>query len=205
MARVGKLYGASLRAREPSEELQTTITEVVEHQRAALDYVATAIYEKFGKKGTKVYFPYAQNPAKFPDYFEKNLPKLAATQPGIFTAIERHQPYQPGHEWLGHLVTLTNESKHRDLTPQTKTENVRRSVTKGDASISWGPGVTFGSGISIMGEPVDPTTQRTASTVETIYVDWLFADPPVPAFQMLETIQAGIRPMLEEICQSAGL
>lgn len=80
-----------------------------------------------------------------------------------------------------------------------------KAVTKGSGSVSWGSGVTFGPGVSIMGEPVDPATQKTASTVVTIYIDWLFADPPVSALQTLETIQKGIRPMLEEVCIAAGL
>lgn len=205
LAKVRQLYESSLQAKEPSEELQTTIKHVVEDQRSSLDHVATAINEKFGTKGKQVYFPYAHDPGKFQGFFDQNFPKLATFQPDICAAMERHQPYQPGHEWLAHLVSLTNENKHRDLTPQTKTETVVKAVTKGSGSVSWGSGVTFGPGVSIMGEPVDPATQKTASTVVTIYIDWLFADPPVSALQTLETIQKGIRPMLEEVCIAAGL
>lgn len=34
----------------------------------------------------------------------------------------------------------------------------------GGGSVSWGPGVTFGSGVSVMGVPIDPKTQMPAHT-----------------------------------------
>lgn len=202
LAKVRALYQGSLTAKEASGELQTTIKHVVEDQRSALDYVATAINEKFGKPGERVYFPYGADPGKFKDFFDRNFPKLAAAQPAIFAAFERHQPYQAGHEWIAQLIALTNENKHRELTPQTRTE----TVVKKHGGVSWKPvSVRFGGGVWINGVPVDPVTQEPAGTQTIIYVDWLFRQPQVSALATLEAVQTGIRPALEDICKSAGL
>ncbi|HEY5294246.1 MAG TPA: hypothetical protein VIJ70_02060 [Gaiellaceae bacterium] len=206
IAEVESIYEATLREHQVSPRLKALIKNVIENYRSALDFVANAAAERHGKTGSaKVYWPYAKIPAEFTKWFDKTMPGVRRNRPDLADAWERFQPYQPGFEWIAALVELANANKHRELTPQTRTETVRREVNGPGGSVSWGPGVTFGSGVSIMGEPVDPRTQRTASTVETIYVDWVFDTPKASALNTLKTIQTGARPMLQELCSLADL
>lgn len=55
------------------------------------------------------------------------------------------------------------------------------SSKSGKGSVSWGPGVTLGSGVSVMGVPIDPKTQLPVPNTITdtkieIWVDFKFAD-----------------------------
>ncbi len=70
--------------------------------------------------------------------------------------------------------------------------------------------MVFGPGVRIHGVPVDPATQRpmphpSQIVTETIYVDWLFADLGLPVLTVLEAIQQGVRGVLDDIAQVAGL
>lgn len=202
--KVRDLYEDSLRAQQVPAELQVKIKNVLENQRSALEYVAHAIVERDGKAGSLAYFPLAASSDKFAAGFDRQMAGVAATRPDIRDAIEASQPYQPGYEWLRQLQYLTNENKHRTLTPQTRTETHRRSAAGG--RVTWNPSaVTFGPGVTIGGQPVDPATQRTVDTTEIIYVDWLFADLHVSALRTLERIQERLPVLLDEICQVTGL
>src|SRR5918912_1303759 len=98
---------------------------------------------------------------------------------------------------------LTNENKHRRLTPQEKTRNRRVRVdTAGGGAVEWTPGpgaaevgfgeggsiefgpgggisfgpggVRFGPGVSIGGVPVDPRTQRPAPSPTQTVTDTIY-------------------------------
>ena len=44
-------------------------------------------------------------------------------------------------------------------------EQRRITVSRpGGGAVSWGPGVTFGGSVSVMGAPIDPRTQRIVPT-----------------------------------------
>jgi hypothetical protein len=203
---IREMYEETLREQEVPRKLMTRIKNVVENQRSALEYLAHQLYENHGDgKGEKSYFPVATQPTQFGGLFERMLPGVAANCPNVRDAIEARQPYQEGYEWLQHLVLLTNENKHRRLTPQTRSEERRVRVdTPGGGSVEWGPGVTFGSGVSIGGVPVDPATQRpvpspTQTVTETTYVDWLFEEPPLSALNTLEGIQKELPQLVEDV------
>jgi hypothetical protein len=208
---VRELYDQTLREKEVPAALQTRIKNVVENQRSALEYLAHGIYERHGDgKGSNSYYPVANVATEFGGLFEHHLPGVAGNAPKVRDAIKARQPYEPGYEWLRHLVLLTNENKHRRLTPQARTETHRvRAETPGGGAVEWTPntgqgGVTFGSGVSIGGVPVDPRTQRpvpspTQTVTETIYVDWLFEDPQLSARATLETIQESLPRLVDDV------
>lgn len=202
---VRALYDDSLQKKKVPPRLKVTIKNLLENQRSALEYLARQITEKHGNKGSAyVYWPVAPTATKFDATMDQKMPGVRKAKKGIATAVGKYQRYQPGCEWLGHLVTLTNENKHQRLTAQTRTETRRRSV--GGGAVSWDPSaVTFGSGVWLAGEPVNPVTQRTASTVETIYVDWLFDDLGVSALRTLEEIQTKLVPAVHDVSSVAGL
>ena len=98
----------------------------------------------------------------------------------VFDILESVQPFRDA--WLGQFNRLNNQNKHQDLVEQTRTEARHVSVTKpGGGAVSWGPGVTFGSGVQVMGVPIDPRTQlplqnNTLKTEITIWVDFKFRE-----------------------------
>jgi hypothetical protein len=79
------------------------------------------------------------------------------TAPAIVATIEAIQPYNA--PWLGKFNKLNNHNKHQDLVEQTRSEARHVTVSKGSESVSWGPGVTFNSGVSVLGVPIDHRTQ----------------------------------------------
>jgi hypothetical protein len=204
---IGALYQAALDAKSVPPRLQALIKGFLEHQRSALDYVAEAVNHAHGTKpGHKVYWPYAKLASEFTTRFDKNFPGVRSTRPDIATAWESFQPYNPGYAWIKHLMELTNENKHRALTPQVRTDTPRREHRTGKSVVSWDPrSVTFGPGVSIGGELVNVGTQTTASTRDLVYVDWLFSDPNASVIRVLTEIKSGVRPMLHELCSLSGL
>lgn len=73
------------------------------------------------------------------------------------------------NDWLRILNDLAVASKHIDLVPQKRITEQRITVSSPNGStVSWGQGVTFGSGVHIFGAPVNPTTQRIIPTTGVI-------------------------------------
>jgi hypothetical protein len=101
--------------------------------------------------------------------------------PDVYSAIEKVQPYNDN--WLGQFNSLNNNNKHEDLVEQTRTESRQVTVESrtGKGSLSWGSGVRFGSGVSVMGVPINPATQMPVPNIITnvsvvIWVDFTFKD-----------------------------
>jgi hypothetical protein len=206
LSEIESMYQDSLREQEVPGRLQALVRTFIAENRSAMEYVANAVASKHGKAGRSVYWPNAKTADKFTEAFDKSFPDLKDERPEIAAAWEQVQSYQPGYEWIAVLMELARKNGHHELTPQTRMETVRREAHGAGGSVSWDPGgVTFGAGVEIMGQPVDPRTQRTAATQEVVYVDWLFRQPQVSALAALREIKAGMRPMLQEVCSVAGL
>lgn len=182
------MYQETLEAKKVPPRLRTRIKNVVEAQRSALEYLAHQLHQGLGtQKGRNSYFPIVNDPDDFLEDFDRLLPGVAKKAPGVRTVIRSRQPFQPGYAWLDHLAMLTNENKHRKLSPQTKTETRLTETTSpgggrldytdgvtfhpSGGGISFGPGgsISFGpggsielgpQGTSLGGVPVDPVTQR---------------------------------------------
>jgi hypothetical protein len=205
-------YERSLRAKEVSETVQLRVDAVVHNQRSSLDYLANRLVEAAtGAPAKKVYWPMQQSEAEYEGKLEQNVPGLRGARPDVEAAVKARQRWQPGTEWLGRLNALRNPGTHIDLLPQTRVESRGNEVTgPGGGGVSWGPGVTFGSGVSVMGAPIDPGTQRPAflpqgvSYRETVYVDWLLPDGR-SALGSLREFQAGLEQLVSELAAAAGL
>jgi hypothetical protein len=199
------LYSDTLRAKEVSGKLRTKIKNVLENQRSALEYLAARMTDAYGKRKGNIYYPLAQSEPEFDAAIDSTMPKVRDTRQDIADEIKKHQPYNTPE--LKELSALTRENKHNRLTPQTKTESVRREVRgPTGGGVSWDPGsVEFGSGVVIMGEPVDPVTQRTASTREITYVDWRFEELNLSVLETLRGIQSVVREAITAIRQVAAL
>jgi hypothetical protein len=212
MGPIRKAYAASLRAKEVAPGLQPKIKNVLENQRSALEYLAHAIVDQYGKKGTRVYFPIVATAGDFSGRFDKNMQGVATARPDIRDAIEQRQPYWSGYEWIGHLATLTNENKHQKLTPQRRAEATRLTGGPGGGTIgTQGARIGIGEGAAIMigqGANIQFASEgpvRSHNIEQTTLVDWLFADPSISALETLETIQQQLPTLIAEIRHVAGL
>ncbi len=205
-------YQRSLSAKAISETMQIGVDTVVHNQRSSLDYLANRLVEAAtGAPAKKVYWPMQPSEAEYEGKLEQNLPGLRAARPDVEAAVKARQRWQAGMEWMGRLNALRNPGTHVDLLPQTRVESRRREVTgQGGGGVSWGPGVTFGSGVSVMGAPMDPRTQRPAflpqgvTYQETVYIDWLLPDGR-SALGSLREFQDALEALVGQLATVAGL
>lgn len=175
-------YEDSLHAKHVSDELRVQIKSIFENLRSCFDYMAQDIFDSKcagAKKPSRLYFPIRQSAPEFQLVIASDFPGLAAAAPAVVAAVEAIQPYND--PWLGKFNKLNNQNKHQDLVEQTRTEARHVKVSSGGGSVSWGPGVTFGSGVSVMGVPIDPRTQMPVpnslvQTEVTTWVDFRFAE-----------------------------
>lgn len=174
-------YETSLRQQAISEELKVDIKNIFENLKSCLDYIAHDLAEACpdSNRSGNLYFPIRSSKEDFDKTVERDFPSLRESNPPVYEILERVQPYND--EWLSKFNKLNNNNKHQDLVEQTKTESRRVTVSspQNGGSVSWGPGVRFGSGVSVMGVPVDPRTQmpvpnNQVKTEVEIWVDFKF-------------------------------
>ena len=224
---IESIYEETLHEQEVSGRLKALVKNVIENYRSSLDFTANAVTAAHGSPGkANVYWPYATDAAKFSHFFDKCMPDVRKKRPDLADAWEKCQPYQHGYEWLGVVLDLARSNKHHTLTPQVRTEQRRREAGDvswdpsgaafGAGSLTLGPGggmmigpggqVTIGpNGVFINNERVEPFTQRTPSTRDVNYIDWLFDGLGVSALGVLKETQTKIVPMLHDLCSLAGL
>ena len=195
-------YQKSLHAKSIDAALRIDIKNLCENLRSALDYLAHEVRETFcgqARPDAKFYFPILPDKPAFDVRVDQWYPGLRDTAPAVLAELEAVQPYQKGFEWLGHLNRVNNENKHGDLVEQVRSENVETRVTgQGGGQVSWTSGVTFRSGVSVMGVPIDPRTQLPVPSpsikVERItWVDFQFAGIGVSALALLKASVPGVR------------
>jgi hypothetical protein len=175
-------YESSLHEKHVREDLKVAIKNIFENLRSCLDYLAQDIFETHcggSQKPARLYFPIRPTPGEFNQVITNDYPNLQASAKIVFDTLEAVQSYRD--PWLGQFNKLNNHNKHQDLVEQTRTESRQVTVSRGDGSVSWGPGVTFGSGVSVMGVPIDPRTQMPvpntiAKTEVVLWVDFRFKE-----------------------------
>jgi hypothetical protein len=169
-------YEASLNQKVVQEDLKVAIKNIFENLRSCLDYMGQDIFEahcSVSTKPTKLYFPIRWTEGEFRQVLGKDYPNLETSSKAVVDVLEAVQPYRD--PWLGSFNKLNNHNKHQDLVEQTRVEAKHITVSRGGGRVSWGPGVTFGSGVSVMGVPVDPRTQMPVpnSVLQTNIVIWV--------------------------------
>ena len=194
-------YEQSLCKKKVAADLRIDIKNLCENVRSALDYLASEIRECHcaAAKGKRFYFPILPDRKQFEARVEEWFPGLRTAAPDLWGYLESIQPYHEGNEWLGQFNRVNKENKHGSLVEQTRTETPRVSVeTRSGSNVSWDPGaVTFGSGVSIGGVPVDPSTQMpvphpSQKVTRAIWVDFLFEDIRVSAIGLLRSSIDGV-------------
>jgi hypothetical protein len=205
-------YNNSLHAKSVSADLKIDIKDFVGHLRSALDYLAHDIRDEFcptANKNDDLYFPIRGDRTKFDNYINRAYPGLNSNCPDLYSYLEKIQPYHGSSTvWLSHFNDLNNENKHEKLVEQKRTETrtVKVSSNQGGGSVSWGPGVTFGSGVSVMGVPIDPRTQmpvpnNITTTEVTIWVDFRFDNIDVSALWLLKESLTKIKEIVTSVTQ----
>lgn len=190
-------YNNSLHFKTVSADLRIDIKDFAGHLRSVLDYLAHDIRYKFcptANQNDGLYFPIRSDRTRFDNYLNRAYPGLNSNCPDLYTYLDSIQPYHESNNvWLTHFNDLNNENKHEKLVEQKRAETrtVKVSSNQGGGSVSWGQGVTFGTGVSVMGVPIDPRTQmpipNTITTTEvTIWVDFKFDRIDVSALWLLK-------------------
>lgn len=154
-------YKDSLHVQEVTNELLTNIKDLLGHYRSALDYASN---RRVGRN-----FPVRDTQSDFDNATDKIIDKKAKK------IMERYQPFN-NNEWLKSMNILNNKNKHIGLVPQKKTERNETRVTHPQGgSVSWTDGATFGSGVAVLGVPIDPNTQLPVSNdiVKTEQIKWI--------------------------------
>lgn len=198
-------YDSSLHEKHVREDLKVLIKNIFENLRSCLDYIAQDTFETHcatTKKPARLYFPIRATVAEFNQAVSKDYPGLEVTAKTVYNLLESVQPYRD--PWLGQFNKLNNQNKHQDLVEQTRTESRHVTVSRGRGSVSWGPGVTFGSGVSVVGVPIDPSTQMpvpntVAETKVVIWVDFRFNEIDQPVLSFVETSIKNVEEMFRNL------
>jgi len=205
VAAVRPAYEASLHEKNVRDDLRVAIKNIFENLRSCVDYMAQDIFDthcKSSPKPDKLYFPIRKSAQDFAAVVAKAFPGLSAASPAVYALVEGVQPYR--NPWLGQFNQLNNHNKHQDLVEQTRTEARQVTVSRQSGSVSWGPGVTFGRGVSVMGVPIDPTTQlpvpnAAVATSVTTWVDFRFAEVDVSVVHFVEQSVREVSSLYQEL------
>lgn len=186
-------YEASLHEKHVRDDLKVLVKNIFENLRSCLDYLAQDLFETHcanAKQPDRLYFPVRSTAPEFQSAITKYFPGLDNVCASAVSILDAAQPYND--PWLGQFNRLNNHNKHQDLVEQTRTEARNVTVSGGGGSVSWGPGVTFGSGVGVMGVPIDPKTQlpvpnSVVQTQITVWVDFQFKEIGQSVLPFIET------------------
>lgn len=213
-------YNDCLRKKAVTDRATQLTHDVCEKLRNVLDrtarrywdlHVAQHISEE-DRKIAAVYFPIVPNQANMDSILGRWRWKSVRQQHQlVYDYLLSQQPFMnPSNCWLAVVNDLAIAGKHIDLVPQVKHEERRTTVSGPGGSVSWGSGVTFGSGVSIMGAPVDPRTQRIIPThgltekIET-WISFVVVGHNVNAAGLCTEACAGTRRIANEMTAMFGL
>lgn len=162
------IYKNDLNRKYISDEALNVTHEVIEKCSNILDIIMTLVFEQnikphldqVPKKGG--YFPIANDEHSYKSCLGKwNATNLDVISPETDRKLRSLQPFVHCKNKIFSRIRQLANKKHTGLVPQIRKEQSRVTVSQPSVgSVSWGPGVTFGNGVSVMGIPIDPRTQR---------------------------------------------
>ena len=169
-------YEKCLKAKDVTDNACNLTHEIIEKCSNALDQImfhawdlriAPTLVTKPTRTG---YFPAANNMEGYKSSLGQwGIVDLANIDKQFNDVLIKHQPFTDfQNAWIVQLKELAR-SKHTGLIPQKKIIEPRTTVSRpGSGSVSWGSGVTFGGGVSVMGVPINPATQL---PIPSVHVD----------------------------------
>ncbi len=203
-------YNKSLHEKTIGSNLKIDIKDYFSHLRSVLDYLAHDIVEKYCPNADpkdRLYFPIGSDQSSFGGIMRKSYPDLSTNSVKVYNVLENIQPYKKSeNKWLSSFNKINNENKHEQLTPQKRTETKRVNVQSNNGSrVAWNPSaVRFGSGVSIGGVPVDPSTQMPIPsntqtvTIET-WVDFQFEGTDISAIWLIKESLKNIKEIFNDL------
>ena len=168
-------YKNCLQVQNVNEKAQNLTHEVLKKLRSVLDHTMSIAWNKYiaptlserDKKRAHVYFPITDSLHAFHSTLGRGcMANLDKTHNNLYDFLLNKQPFSfEEDQWLKLLAEIAAEGKHVRLTPQKKIENRRIKVSREGSSVSWDPSsVKFSGGVSVVGAPIDPSTQRIIPT-----------------------------------------
>ena len=148
-AEIESAYNKALGNKEVPFGLKIKIKNFFDNARSILDYLAHDIAEKLNITATKIYFPIVKKNSNIQNYkgfIGRHLPNLQTTNQKLFNYIESLQPYQEKMGWLADFAEINNNSKHQQLTPQTRIENPSVNISHNNVEISLTGGASIVTG-----------------------------------------------------------
>jgi hypothetical protein len=194
--------------------------EVCEKLRGILDRVARSYWNQHvaseltadDQRVAKVYFPISPDENAFESTIGRwRWKAVRSKHESVYQYLLSLQPFHnEKRKWLSVLNDLAVQGKHIDFVPQKRFENrVTTVVGPGGGAISWS-GVTFTAGISIMGAPINPLTQRIVPTpghterIET-WVSFVIDGYGVNALGFCQEACQGTRQIATDMSEMFGL
>ena len=167
-------YDKCLDKKDVSDRAGVVTHEVIEKLSNILDQSARMIWRKHlaisltdqDKRRAMIYFPKSKDRHSFDSTIGRWMIKdLEKNNPKIFNFFLSKQPFlNSNNNWLEILGQLASQ-KHIDLVPQKKEEITHIKISSKAGTVHLiSEQVKFGSGVSILGAPVDPNTQRIIPT-----------------------------------------
>lgn len=170
-------YNSCLKAQNVTERAKNITHEILEKLRNALDHTMRKAWERYISQGlssqdirrARIYFPICDDLSSFRSTLGRGImADLDITNPHLYSFLLDLQPFSSSeNNWLRILREVAAKGKHIKLMAQKREEFRRINVIalRGEGSVSWDPSsVRFGSGVRILGAPIDPRTQRVVPT-----------------------------------------
>lgn len=167
-------YDKCLDSKEVSDKAKVITHEVIEKLSNILDQIARNLWKRYliptlsksDKKKAIIYFPKSNNRYSFNSIIGRWMVKdLEKVNKKLFDFLISKQPFlNKENDWLSILGKLASQ-KHIGLVPQKRQEitHIRYSSPAGTVHFI-AEQVKFGPGVSILGAPVNPNTQRIIPT-----------------------------------------
>jgi hypothetical protein len=213
-------YDKCLAGHNVSQRAIQLTHEVCERLRSVLDRTARQYWEQkvspalpqADRDAATVYFPISDSQQSFDSTMGRWRWKAVRVQhQAIYDHLFALQPFiKAENRWLHVLNEMAVASKHIDLEPQARRDSKRVTVTRGNSSVSWTSGVSFGGGVAIMGAPIDPATQRivpTPGVTESVelWVGFLIPQHGVNAAGFCSEACQKVRSIIDDVYSKFGL
>lgn len=214
-------YRQSLAKKNISARTQQLCHDALEKLRSGLDRAARLYWERHIRPqlsqtdvdAATIYFPIAVDDQAFSSIMGRwRWKTVKQDHQNLENYLRSLQPFtNADNKWLILLSDIVNEGKHVDLSPQTRVESRTTTLTSPHGgSVSYTSGVVFGSGVSIMGVPVDPRTQKVVPNNilkenVTIWVDFKFSKHGASALSFMKEATVRSRQIAEHMSSEFGL
>lgn len=208
-------YKNCLKAKNVTRRAQNITHEVLEKLRHTLDHAMRRAWDKHvsphlseeDRERAHVYFPITTGLGFFQSKLgEGRMSDLNKVHKELYDFVLKKQPFSSNeNKWLDLLTKIAAEGKHVKLAPQKLIETRRISVSGRGGEVSWDKSsVTFGKGVSILGAPIDPSTQRIVPNPEVIekeeiWVTFVLDDYGFNALAFCKEISQETRALIEEM------